>query len=141
MSPRGSGTPPPPRPTLYTQPRSHSAVACRGPVNSPLTLPSRPHLFINSTPSTVISFEEGPDDTPGQAGRVMGGSQPPGCGMVGPGSCRHLNVDHWVGQSQEMAHLALGPHGCTFYGSRMGGAAADTHHPGIPRPTRPVMTS
>ena len=32
-------------------------------------------------------------------------------------------MDHWVGQSQEMAHLALGPHGCTFYGSRMGGGA------------------
>lgn len=41
--------------------------------------------------------------------------------MVGPGGCRHLNVDHWVGQSQEMAHLALGPQGCTLYGSRVGG--------------------
>lgn len=39
--------------------------------------------------------------------------------MVGPGGCRHLNVDHWVGQSQEMAHLALHPQG--FFGSGVGG--------------------
>ena len=56
--PQGLGHPPLPCPTLYRQPCSRSAVACRGPVNSPLTLPSRPHLFINSPPSTVISFEE-----------------------------------------------------------------------------------
>ena len=105
----------------------HTALSplCRG-VSWPCELTASPPLktppFLKFTPHReLLVLKRGPDDTPGQAHWVMGGSlvgQPLGCDSLGQGHSGGgggLSMDHGVDQSQAVTHLAPHPQSFTLF--------------------------